>query len=126
MLTLATLNIELHCTMKALQNFQTNKVMTDDIVRDVCFALEVSEVDIMGNNRKKDNTEARFIIFYLLKEHAHLGNKQIGDLIGGKHRTTVIYGIDTYQNLIDVKDKPFLSKLLKVQNQMPEIEFFNQ
>lgn len=116
------LTAELILVMKARQNFIVRYSAAQEIIKAVCAALELDEKDVKSRNRSNDNAEARFIIFYLLKRYTDLGLKKIGKELG-RHHTTVIYGLETYQKLIDTKDKSFLGKISKVQSVMPEMNF---
>lgn len=124
MLTMDALKQDLLNTMKAMQYLTTPVTPEFEIINGVCNALQVDYDSLKGKNRNNENTEARFIIFKLLREHTVLSFKAIGGLFNRDH-STVIYGVETFKNLVDTKNKKFLQKLQNVEKELPGMDFFN-
>lgn len=119
-----SLSMELLYTMKAMQNFKLPISPASEIIHEVCNSLDVQYHDVTSSNRNTKNSEARYIIFHLLKNHTKLSLKEIGAAMGGKHHTTVIHGLKVFQSLIDSKDKPFLNKIATIAEEAPQLEIF--
>ncbi|MBB6499129.1 helix-turn-helix domain-containing protein [Pedobacter cryoconitis] len=111
--------------MKTQRDFKTDTRPIPIIIQSVCKALEVKPRNVISKNRNREYSEARFIIFYLLKYHALLTLKQIGPLIGGRNFTTVHYGLETFKELTESRDRAFLRKIEKVKKELPELVIIN-
>lgn len=118
MINFELLNKELLLLMHSMQNQAAPVTPAEEIINAVCEVLEVDYDHVMSKNRNKDNVEARFIIFHILKNNVKLTLKQIAELIGGKHHTTVLYGLESFDDLLLIRDKVFLKKLQKVQAEL--------
>lgn len=84
----------------------------------VSIALEVTIEDIKSDRRFTDLSEARFILFFLIKNNTELTLREIGNLFGGRDHSTVLNGIGRYEELVYAKDKQFLTKINKVQMEL--------
>lgn len=67
----------------------------------VCTELQITHDELIGRDRHLNIAKARHLIFYLLHKYTRLHLKQIGDIIGGRHHSTVIYGIQNAKDQID-------------------------
>lgn len=119
-----SLKAELLFMMKSMQYKTTPSTPEFDIINGVCNALNVDYESLKSKNRSNENAEARFIIFQLLREHIPLKFKAIGALFNRDH-STVMYGVETFCDLFEVKNKIFMAKLKKVEDELPGMEFFN-
>lgn len=124
MLNMDALKQELLFMMKALQYSVTPVTPEFEIINGVCNALQVDYDSLKSKNRSNENTEARFIIFQLLREHTVLSFKAIGGLFNRDH-STAMYGVEIFRDLVDGKNKKFLAKLQKVESELPGMDFFN-
>jgi len=123
MLKMDALKLELVTMMKALA-VTTPATPETDIINAVCNALDVHFESLAGKNRSNENAEARFIIFQLLRLHTKLSFKQIGKLFNRDH-STVMYGVETFSDLVGGRNKAFMAKLQKVEAELPGMDFFN-
>ncbi|MDP6425770.1 MAG: chromosomal replication initiator protein DnaA [Dehalococcoidia bacterium] len=70
----------------------SSKPDTEEILKAVEKITGVAIETIKGNRRDKTSSTARRIAMYLLREDAHLTSTSIGQLLGNKDHSTVIYG----------------------------------
>lgn len=72
----------------------TKHISPNDIITTVCEVFEVSDVDIVGQSRKREFVRARQIAMYLLREMLDLSYPNIGDRIGRRDHTTALYAFE--------------------------------
>jgi len=91
-------DITLDLAKQNLSDFITpddkKKITPDTIITEVSRYFNVSENDIKGSKRSNKVAFPRQIAMYLIKEMTNCTLKQIGEIMGGKDHTTVIYGIN--------------------------------
>lgn len=87
----------------------------DTIVAAVCIAMRIDKSELLSQSRKKHHSWGRFICYYLLRNTTKMSLKDIGYLFGGRDHTTVIYGLQTFQDLNKV-DKGFRRIVYDVKN----------
>lgn len=104
---------EMVLSMRAQQNEVVTEDLTDIIIKAVSKALSVSLQELKSKSRKDEIVEARFIIFFLLTSYTGLKPREIGEIFN-KDRTSVCFGVKTYQKHRDMGDKKFLIKIEKV------------
>ncbi|MCS7220286.1 MAG: chromosomal replication initiator protein DnaA [Anaerolineae bacterium] len=75
----------------------------EETVKLVARHLGVDEDELLGRGRSKEVAMARQILMYLLRHVCDLSLPQIGELLGRDH-TTVIYGIEKVERLIETDD----------------------
>ena len=90
---------------------------------------QIIEQDGLANkNRKREIIHRRIYLFQALRKDGYT-LKKIGDLFN-MHHASILHGLNTYQNLIDTKDKQlkldteYYELLLK--NNKPNIDFHNE
>lgn len=86
----------------------------DQILMAVCIGLGLDKRGVLGKCRTRPLVEARQIAFYLMRKLTGLTLKQIGEIFGRDH-STVIYGIDTCNDLLKV-DVSFQKKVYKIKS----------
>ncbi len=67
------------------------EVTPESILEMVCDEVKVSLEDIKSDSRKREISEARQIAMFLLRHYTDLSLPKIGNLLGGKDHTTVMY-----------------------------------
>jgi chromosomal replication initiator protein len=68
--------------------------------------------DLIGRERSKEITTPRQMAMYLVREETDASLPEIGQMLGGRDHTTVMYGCDKISNLIETDDgfrRQFLS-----------------
>lgn len=76
------------------------------IIEVVAKTFNVKLLDLSDNTRKKNITIARHVAMYIMREHAKLQLKDIGNFLGKRDHTTVLNGIEKIKSII-LQDKEF-------------------
>jgi chromosomal replication initiator protein len=79
-------------------------VTLDELVITVADFYSISRDDLLGRGRNKELVHPRQVVMYLAREELQLTLPQIGDSLGGRDHTTVIYGVDKISHAIDSDD----------------------
>ncbi len=80
------------------------QVKPDQILDLVANKYNISVDQILDRNRSRQIALPRQIAMYLLREEAHISLPQIGEFLGGRDHTTVMYGCKKIAGLIDQDD----------------------
>lgn len=80
-------------------------------------ALEVNLSVIKSTSRKREFVEARQLAMYLIHKHMICSLKSIGNHFGGRDHSTVIYAINTVNDLLDT-DAKFKLKVDQVEKKL--------
>jgi chromosomal replication initiator protein len=80
------------------------------VLNAVADRFELSPRDLTGKGRERNNTQARQIAMYILREHAGYRLSEIGKFFGGRDHSTVIYSCNKIASEINVDKK--LSKFI--------------
>ena len=73
----------------------------EDIVEAVAQAYGITPERIRARDRSRAAALPRQVAMYLLREDAQLSLPQIGDLLGGRDHTTVMYGCEKIAGLLE-------------------------
>jgi chromosomal replication initiator protein len=79
-------------------------VTLDELMTTVADYYGISRDDLLGRGRNKELVHPRQVVMYLAREELQLTLPQIGDAIGGRDHTTVIYGVDKITQSIGSDD----------------------
>ena len=86
-------------------NSQKNSLTPKNVIKVVAEYFDIDINDIIGPCRKKNLTEPRQIIMYLMRENLKMSYPVIGSELGGRDHTTVIHAYDKISRLIKTDDK---------------------
>jgi chromosomal replication initiator protein len=81
------------------------EVQPRDIVHKVAESFGITTDRMLGRDRSKDVALPRQIAMYLLREEANISLPQIGDALGGRDHTTVMYGCEKIADLLERDDR---------------------
>ncbi len=81
-----------------------NEVQPDDVVRKVAESFGLTIEKILGRDRSREVALPRQIAMYLLREEANISLPQIGEVLGGRDHTTVMYACDKVADLLERDD----------------------
>jgi len=79
-------------------------VTLDELVTTVADFYGISRDDLLGRGRNKELVHPRQVVMYLAREELQLTLPQIGESLGGRDHTTVIYGVEKITQSIDGDD----------------------
>jgi chromosomal replication initiator protein len=75
------------------------------ILQMVADAFNITVDQILARNRTRQVALPRQIAMYLLREEAQISLPQIGEVLGGRDHTTVMYGCDKVADLLEQDDR---------------------
>jgi chromosomal replication initiator protein len=76
-----------------------------EIVRRVAEAFGVPMDRMLGRDRSREVALPRQIAMYLLRSESNISLPQIGETLGGRDHTTVMYGCDKIADLLERDDR---------------------
>jgi len=90
--------------LKALGGTVKEKVVkninVNEILKAVCMYYSVKIQEVKGKKRKREFVIPRQVAMYLMKEITDMPYMSIGELLGGRDHTTVMYGVEKIQGEI--------------------------
>ncbi len=87
------------------------------VVAAVASAFGINPEKLLSRDRSRDVALPRQVAMYLLREEGNLSLPQIGEALGGRDHTTVMYAIEKVADLIETDD--FLRRqVLQVREQL--------
>lgn len=78
--------------MTALQLLQTESP-PEEMIKKICQEANITRWDLISNRRPKRLVLWRQAGYYVIREKWGLSYPKIGQLMGGKHHTTVMHGV---------------------------------
>ena len=84
---------------------QHREVEPNQVVQMVAEAFGITVEQILARDRSRRVALPRQIAMYLLREESQISLPQIGDVLGGRDHTTVMYGCDKVANLLEQDDR---------------------
>jgi len=82
-----------------------SEVKPDEVVHKVADAFGVAFERMLGRDRSREVALPRQIAMYLLREEANISLPQIGETLGGRDHTTVMYGCEKVADLLEQDDR---------------------
>ena len=77
----------------------------EKIVSAVCGYFKQKKEDLIGKGKKADLVKARQICAYLLCEMLSLPLVAVGNILGGRDHTTIMYARDKMEKLASLNDR---------------------
>jgi chromosomal replication initiator protein len=111
--------LTLQMANNALAGFfpQHPDVAPEDVLAAVSRFFGVSPERMLSKDRSKDIALPRQIAMYLLREQAGISLPKIGEELGGRDHTTVIYACDKVANLIE-RDERLRRQVLQLSEKI--------
>ena len=83
----------------------SDKITAEDIIKITCDFFGVSVADVIGKKKNKELVEPRQICVYLMTELMNIPLVSIGQALGGRDHTTVIYARNKVAELVKTNPK---------------------
>jgi len=93
---------------------ETREVEPDQVLKAVAKEFNVTIDELLSRTRVHSIALPRQVAMYLLREENDVSLPKIGDLLGGRDHTTVMYGCDKISELLET-DKKFRRKVINIQ-----------
>ena len=88
-----------------------------DVMSQVAGAFGVTVENLLGTDRRQEVVLPRQIAMYLLREEANYSLPKIGEAMGGKDHTTVMYACQKVTDLLERDDK-LRRQVIKIREQI--------
>jgi len=87
---------------KTLNNNREEKILfhPDEIIKNVCGFYNIKTSQIKSPKRTAYLVRARQIAMYVLKKESGLSLVEIGNVLGGRDHTTVLYGVEKIEKIL--------------------------
>ena len=116
---LSGIPLTLDLAHQALADFlpQGVDLQPDDVLTAVSAAFGVSNERLLGRERTREVALPRQVAMYLLREEGGVSLPQIGEYVGGRDHTTVMYACEKVTDLMETDDR-FRRKILTLREQL--------
>jgi chromosomal replication initiator protein len=94
-----------------------SQVQPDEIVHRVADSFGVSVESLLGRDRSRQIALPRQVAMYLLREEANISLPQIGQTLGGRDHTTVMYGCDKIADMLE-RDDRLRRRVIEIKEQL--------
>jgi chromosomal replication initiator protein len=94
-----------------------NEVKPDLVINTVAGAYNLSPDRMMGRERSRQVALPRQIAMYLMREEGNISLPQIGEALGGRDHTTVMYGCDKIADLLE-RDDQFRRQVIEIRERL--------
>ena len=82
-----------------------SNVEPDEVVQTVANAFGVQVDRMLSRDRSREVALPRQVVMYLLREESHISLPSIGETLGGRDHTTIMYGCDKIADLLERDDR---------------------
>ncbi|MCM8823721.1 MAG: chromosomal replication initiator protein DnaA [Candidatus Omnitrophica bacterium] len=91
----------------------TKKITPEMILEKVAESYNISPSDLKSNKRNKSLILPRQMVMYLIRELTDLSLPEIGNFLGAKHHTTILYATKKLQEILkkDIKVKNIINSI---------------
>jgi chromosomal replication initiator protein len=78
-----------------------NSFHPDEIIKNVCYFYKVKSTQLKSPKRDAFLVRPRQVAMFLLKKELGLTFVEIGNLLGGRDHTTIMYGVEKVENMLE-------------------------
>ncbi len=93
---------------------ESKEIEPEQILKTIAHEYGVSLEELVSSNRSQRIAFPRQIAMYMLREESELSLPKIGEILGGRDHTTIMYGHDKITDLLE-RDKNLRRKLVNIQ-----------
>ena len=104
-------------TSKGANNEKSHAVHAEDVIEVVCEFYRVKPTQLRGPKRDAALVRARQIAMFLLYAELKLTYVEIGNLLGGRDHTTIMYGVEKMESLVD-KEGVVSEDIMGIKNKL--------
>ncbi|MFN2129522.1 MAG: chromosomal replication initiator protein DnaA [Anaerolineae bacterium] len=90
---------------------------TQQVIKTVARFYRMSEQKLTGRKRSKDIVRPRQVAMYLARKETQASLPEIGDALGGRDHTTVIYGVEKIEGQME-EDATLRREIMAIQEQL--------
>ena len=94
-----------------------HEVPANEVVRTVAESFDLSIERLLGRDRSREVALPRQIAMYLLREESNFSLPQIGNVLGGRDHTTIMYGCEKVADMLERDDK-LRRRVIKIREQL--------
>jgi chromosomal replication initiator protein len=96
---------------------KNRRVAPTTIIEAVATQFGIAQDQMLGRERSKDVVLPRQIAMYLIREETNASLPEIGKALGGRDHTTVMYGCDKINELME-KDDKLRRQIMSIRQQL--------
>ncbi len=96
---------------------QRGSIQPAQVVDAVASAFGVSRERLLGRDRTQEVALPRQVAMFLLREEANVSLPQIGEVLGGRDHTTVMYACEKVRDMIE-RDDHLRRRVLQIREQL--------
>lgn len=96
-----------------------SEVQPEEVVRTVADIFGVTMDRMLGRDRSREVALPRQIAMYLLREESNISLPQIGEALGGRDHTTIMYGCDKIADLLE-RDDRLRRRVIEIRDRLYE------
>jgi chromosomal replication initiator protein len=96
---------------------QRSIIDAKQVVTAVASMFGISAEKLLGRDRSREVAWPRQIAMYLLREEGNVSLPQIGEAMGGRDHTTVMYACDKVADLIE-RDDRLRRQIIQIREQL--------
>ena len=93
---------------------ESREIEPEHILNTIAQQFGVSMEELLSHNRSQRIAFPRQVAMYMLREESELSLPKIGEILGGRDHTTVMYGHDKITDLLD-RDKNLRRQIVNIQ-----------
>jgi chromosomal replication initiator protein len=94
-----------------------SEVRPDEVVSRVAEVFGVTVERMLGRDRSREVALPRQIAMYLLREEANISLPQIGETLGGRDHTTIMYGCEKVADMLE-RDDRLRRQVIEIKEQL--------
>ena len=96
---------------------QRNTFEPSRVVDVVASVFGVSTEKLLGRNRTREVALPRQVVMYLLRHEGNVSLPQIGEMVGGRDHTTVIYACEKVADMME-RDDLLRRQVVQIREQL--------
>ncbi len=93
------------------------EIKPDEVIETICQLYNIPRQRLLSAERSREVALPRQIAMYLLHKEAGCSLPQIGELLGGRDHTTILYGCEKIEDLLE-RDEQLRRQLNQIREQL--------